>query len=80
MIDLSKNWTGAEVHKLCEDYATSQRGLAALLGLRVMTINNWITGKVEPSRIASIALTYIALDLAGELVVKKRKPLHNPGD
>ena len=80
MIDLSKDWTGEEVQKLCDQHGLSQRKLAAMLGLRVMSINNWITGKVEPSRIASIALTYIALDLAGELMVKRRKPSHMTGE
>lgn len=67
MIDLSKNWNADDVRNLCEKHGLSQHKLASMLDLRVMTINNWITGKVQPSRIASIALTYIAHDLAGEL-------------
>lgn len=73
MIDLSKDWTGAEVQELCDRCEMSQRKLASMLGLRVMTINNWVTGKVQPSRIASIALTYIAHDLAGELILRRKK-------
>jgi DNA-binding transcriptional regulator YiaG len=73
MLDLSKNWNADDVRRLCEVHELSQHKLAALLDLRVMTINNWITGKVQPSRIASIALTYIAHDLTGELTLKKKR-------
>ena len=73
MIDLSKNWTGEDVRHLCEKHGLSQNRLSAMLSLRVMTINSWMTDKVVPSRIASIALNYIAHDLAGELQLRKKK-------
>ncbi len=73
MVDVTKDWTGAEVQDLLTEFGLSQRGLARMLNLRVMTVNDWITEKAVPSRIASIALTYIALDLAGRMVIRKKK-------
>jgi DNA-binding transcriptional regulator YiaG len=73
MIDLTKGWTGDDVQQLCDQHGLSQRKLASMLGLRPSTVNDWATGKSAPSRLASIALTYVALDLAGELFVRKKK-------
>lgn len=70
---LSKNWTADNVRNLCEEHGLSQHRLASILDLQVTTINNWITGKVVLSRIAPIALNYIAYDLAGELILKKKR-------
>ncbi len=42
-----------------------------MLGIEPMTVSKWVNDRVTPSRITSVALTYLALDLAGKLKLRK---------
>lgn len=72
MIDLSKDWTAEDVRKLIEERGINQQRLAVILGVRVATVSDWARGVVTPSRLASVALTYLDKDLAGELKITAR--------
>jgi DNA-binding transcriptional regulator YiaG len=69
MIDLSKDWTGDDIKRMLEERGINQQRLAELLGVRVATVSDWVRGTVVPSRLASVALTYLDKDLAGQLKV-----------
>lgn len=73
MIDVSKIWTGDDIKTFLEERRITQKELAQLLGVRFATISDWVRGAVAPSRLASIALTYIAHDLEGELILRKKR-------
>jgi transcriptional regulator with XRE-family HTH domain len=71
MIDISHNWTATDIRQLLETHGLHQRELARMLGIEPMTVSKWVNDRVTPSRITSVALTYLALDLAGKLKLRK---------
>lgn len=68
--DLSKDWTGDDVKRMVEKHGITQQHLAELLGIRIATVSDWARGAATPSRLASVALTYLDLDLGGRIKVK----------
>ena len=70
MIDLTKDWTGSDVKKMIEEHGITQQQLASILGVRIATVSDWARGVVTPSRLASVALTYLDKDLAGQLKIR----------
>ncbi|HVZ38337.1 MAG TPA: helix-turn-helix domain-containing protein [Candidatus Kapabacteria bacterium] len=73
MIDLSHDWTGEDVKHLCEKHGILQRELAGILGVRLATVSDWVRGAARPSRLASVALTYLSKDLGGEVGARKKR-------
>ncbi len=73
MLDQTKDWTGDDVRRLCDQHGIGQVDLARLLRVREATVSDWIRGKAAPSNLASVALTYIEKDLARELVIRSRR-------
>ena len=71
MIDISKDWTASDIQQLLETHGLNQRSLARLMHIEPRTVNRWVKGHITPSRITSVALTYLALDLAGKLKLRK---------
>jgi DNA-binding transcriptional regulator YiaG len=72
MIDLTREWTGPEIRKMCEECGITQTELAHILGVRIATVSDWIRGVVKPPRTACVALTYLEKDLKGELKPRKQ--------
>lgn len=70
MVDLSKHWTGEDIQAFIEKHGYTQKQLAQILGVRVATVSDWVRGVVIPSRLASVALTYLDLDLGGRMRIK----------
>lgn len=74
VIDLERIWTGDDVRALREKHDMSQQELGALLQIRQAAISDWERGKRTIDLMTSHLLSYIELDLAGELVIRKRRP------
>lgn len=73
MIDLSREWTGADVRRMCQECGITQTRLTNLIGIRIATVSDWVRGVSRPSRTACVALTYLEKDLKGELKVRTRR-------
>lgn len=68
--DLSRNWTGDDVKRMVEKHGITQQHLAEVLGIRIATVSDWVRGAATPSRLASVVLTYLDLDLGGKMRIK----------
>lgn len=53
----------------------SQRRFAELLGMRVATVNEWITGKRKPSRLALKEIQRVHETLLAREKIPKKPPL-----
>lgn len=73
MIDLTRQWTGEDIKRLCEARGMRQIALAKMLGVREATISDWARGVVRIPRMACIALSFLELYLAGELEVNRKR-------
>lgn len=65
------------IRELRQRHDLSQAQFAEMLGVRLATVSDWERGVAEPSGASGVALSYLALDLAGELRIQKKRGTAN---
>lgn len=74
----SDEWNGAMVFALRRQHDLTQQQLARLLRVRTATVSDWERGMAQPSGAASVALSYLYLDLDGLIPAVKKKRKNKP--